>query len=135
MLLTLFIWADSDATAWAEWYRHLAERMIPPLAQMPRELWTWAVDVEVADLSSRERLAEVGLDTPSPGSGTWSAYQRIGEQISMDGWMGLLAPSAARPEGKVLCLFRGKDGVHGAEAVPPPRRIAQPPPPPMGLRT
>jgi hypothetical protein len=29
--------ADTEATAWAEWYRHLAERMIPPLAQMPRE--------------------------------------------------------------------------------------------------
>lgn len=24
--------ADSEATAWAEWHRHLAERMIPPLA-------------------------------------------------------------------------------------------------------
>jgi hypothetical protein len=24
--------ADTEATAWAEWYRHLAERMIPPLA-------------------------------------------------------------------------------------------------------
>jgi hypothetical protein len=44
--------ADSEQTAWAEWYRHLAERAIPPLAQMPRALWTWQVDVEVADLSS-----------------------------------------------------------------------------------
>jgi RES domain len=35
--------ANSEATAWAEWYRHLAERMVPPLAQMPRELWTWGV--------------------------------------------------------------------------------------------
>ncbi len=26
--------ADSEETAWAEWYRHLAERAIPPLAQM-----------------------------------------------------------------------------------------------------
>ncbi len=45
--------ADSEDTVWAEWYRHLAERAIPPLAQMPRELWAWEVDVEVADLSSR----------------------------------------------------------------------------------
>ena len=33
--------AEAEETTWAEWYRHLAERMIPPLAQMPRELWTW----------------------------------------------------------------------------------------------
>jgi RES domain-containing protein len=57
--------ADTEETAWAEWYRHLAERMIPPLAQMPRELWTWRVDVEVADLSTPEHLAEVGLEPPS----------------------------------------------------------------------
>jgi hypothetical protein len=59
--------ADSEETAWAEWYRHLAERAIPPLAQMPRELWTWQVDVEVADLSTVDKLAAVGLGPPTPG--------------------------------------------------------------------
>ena len=127
--------ADTEATAWAEWYRHLAERMIPPLAQMPRELWTWQVDVEVADLSTPEHLAKIGLELPSPGRRSWHAYQRIGEQLSKDGWLGLLAPSAARPDGKVLCLFRDQHGVVGAEPLPPPRRIDEPPPPPVGLRT
>ena len=46
--------AEAEETTWAEWYRHLAERMIPPLAQMPRELWTWRVDVEVAERSPNE---------------------------------------------------------------------------------
>lgn len=127
--------ADSEATAWAEWYRHLAERMIPPLAQMPRDLWIWQIDAQVADLSTCQKLDEVGLELPSPHRHEWSAYQRIGEQISMDDWMGLLAPSAARPSGTILCLFRSKNGVRGAKAVPPPLRIAQPPPPPTGLRT
>lgn len=54
--------ADNEETVWAEWYRHLAERMVPPLAQMPRELWRWQVDVEVADLSTPERLSAAGLD-------------------------------------------------------------------------
>ena len=80
--------ADTEETAWAEWYRHLAERMIPPLAQMPRELWTWQVDVEVADLSTPEHLAEIGLELPSPGRRSWHTYQRIGEQLSKDGWPG-----------------------------------------------
>jgi RES domain-containing protein len=65
--------ADSEATAWAEWYRHLAERMIPPLAQMPRELWTWQVNVKVADLSTPKKLAVVGLDPPSPVQDSWTS--------------------------------------------------------------
>lgn len=58
--------ANSEQTAWAEWYRHLAERAIPPLAQIPRALWTWDVDVEVADLSSADRLSAVGLPSAHP---------------------------------------------------------------------
>ncbi len=127
--------ADVEDTAWAEWYRHLAELMIPPLAQMPRELWTWQVDLEVADLSTTERLTAVGLSPPTPDRQNWHAYQHVGEQLSRDGWLGLLAPSAARPGGKILCLFRDQSGVVGAEPVPPPRRIEEPPPPPTGLRT
>jgi len=128
--------ADSEKTAWAEWYRHLAERAIPPLAQMPRELWTWQVDVEVvADLSTDEKLAAVGLQLPTPSQRSWVPFQRVGEQISREGWSGLISPSAARPSGQVLCLFRGKDGVSGAKPCPSPRRIAEPPPPPKGLQT
>ncbi len=127
--------ADTKATAWAEWYRHLAERMIPPLAQMPRELWSWRVNTQVADLSTNENLANVGLGPPAPGRGGWPAYQRVGEQLAKDGWAGLLAPSAALPTGKILCLFRDEHGVRGATPIPPPRRIDEPPPPPTGLRT
>ncbi len=127
--------ADSEDTAWAEWYRHLAELAIPPLAQMPRELWTWDVDVEVADLGSADRLATVGLAEPNPARASWPAYQSVGEQIWREGWNGLIAPSAARPDGHVLCLFRSGQGVNGATPLPPARHINEPPPPPSGLRT
>lgn len=127
--------ADNEQTAWAEWYRHLAERAIPPLAQMPRALWTWEIDVEVADLSSTERLSDVGLPPPVPGSSNWPVFQQVGEQVAREGWAGLLAPSAARPAGQVLCLFRSEHGVQGATPVSPPRAIAEPPPPPIGLCT
>ena len=128
--------ADSEETAWAEWYRHLAERAIPPLAQMPREMWTWQVDVNVADLSTEQKLAEVGLPTPTPSRREWSAYQRVGEHLAATGWAGLLAPSSARIERSILCLFRGSEcSVNGAKAVPPPLRVSEPPPPPTGLRT
>lgn len=127
--------ADSEETAWAEWYRHLAELAIAPLAQMPRELWTWDVDVEVADLATSDRLAAAGLAQPTPGRNSWPAYQRVGEQLSREGWAGLIAPSAARPDGRVLRLFRDDRGVHGATPLPPPRLISEPPPPPTGLQT
>jgi RES domain-containing protein len=127
--------ADSEQTAWAEWYRHLAERAIPPLAQMPRALWTWEIDLEVADLSSTERLSKVGLSSPLPGNANWAVFQQIGEQLAREGWAGLLASSAAGPAGQVLCLFRDQRGVQGATPVPPPREITEPPPPPTGLRT
>ncbi len=127
--------ADTEDTAWAEWYRHLAERMIPPLAQMPRELWTWEVDAEIADLSTIEKLAAIGLQAPSPDRREWGAYQRAGEQLAQEGWAGLLAPSAAHPDGKILCLFRDAQGVRNAKPLPPARRVDEPPPPPTGLRT
>lgn len=127
--------AESEETAWPECYRHLAERMIPPLAQMPRELWTWKVDVEVADLSTLERLAAAGLGPPIPGRPSWPSFQRLGEQLWREGRAGLLAPSAARPTGRILCLFRNKDMLFGAEPLPSPRTITEPPPPPTGLQT
>jgi hypothetical protein len=126
---------DSEDAVWAEWYRHLAERAIPPLAQMPRELWTWEIDIEVADLSTAERLTAAGLPLPVPGRRSWPAFQKVGERLHGEGWPGLLAPSAALPEGRVLCLFRDKDGVRGAEPVSSPRQVPEPPPPPAGLRT
>jgi len=51
--------ADSEASVWAEWYRHLAELGLPPAMAMPRDLWRWRVDAEVADLSGAERLGEL----------------------------------------------------------------------------
>ena len=35
---------DEVACVWAEWYRHLAERGIPPQMALPRDLWSYGVD-------------------------------------------------------------------------------------------
>jgi hypothetical protein len=49
--------ADSEETTWAEWYRWLAELALPPMRQLPRDLWRFEVNVErVADLATPERL-------------------------------------------------------------------------------
>jgi len=128
--------AQDDETAWAEWYRHLAELGLPPNEQMPRDVWTWEVDVDVADLSDAQRLARVGLEIPRPGRRTWSRYQRVGEALHAEGWSGPVAPSAARPGHRVLCIFRPATGPFaGAVPLPPPRRVERPPPPPAGMTT
>lgn len=130
--------ASDEDTVWAEWYRHLAEAGIPPNQQMPRDLWTWAVDpgLEVADLTSAPRLKRVGLTLPRPGRRTWPPYQEVGETLWREGWPGLLAPSAARPrDGLVLCLFRDATDLRHARPVPPPRVVRDPPAPPRGMTT
>jgi hypothetical protein len=127
--------ADDELTMWAEWYRHLAEGGLPPGRQMPRALWTWDVDVAVADLSTPARLARVGLPVPAPGRGTWPPFQNVGEALWREGWPGLLAPSAARRQGRVLCLFRDGDRVAGAHPVGRARIVREPPAPPTGMAT
>jgi RES domain-containing protein len=128
--------ADSEDTAWAEWYRHLAEKGIPPNEQMPRRIWQWDVNLRVANLSTPARLKRVGLASPVPGRHTWPPYQNVGHQLSSEGWLGLLAPSAARPNGRVLCLFReGGARIAGVRPVGRGRVVDEPPAPPTGMTT
>ncbi|MBI2466929.1 MAG: RES domain-containing protein [Candidatus Rokubacteria bacterium] len=130
--------ASDEATVWAEWYRHLAGAGIPPNQQMPRDLWTWAVDpgLEVVDLTSAEQLKRVGLPVPRPGRRTWPSYQEVGETLWREGWPSLVALSAARPrDGRALCLFREPARVPRARPLAPPRVVHEPPAPPVGLTT
>jgi RES domain-containing protein len=121
--------ADSEATAWAEHYRALAERGLPPAEGFPRNLWRCVVSLaRVADLSSLERLAAVGLSAPRPMHSDWPPFQRVGEQLFAEGWGAVLAPSAARPEeGRSLAVFRRDGGFPGVRPPRRPRRVNAPP--------
>jgi len=127
--------ADSVLCAWAEWYRHLAEAAIPPNFSLPRNLWSHEVQaLEVANLSDSTRLTCVGLNRPRPGRGGWPPFQAVGEQLHGEGWRGLLVPSAARPDSKVLVVFLAQATVP-AELVPVDcTRITNPPSHPPGCR-
>jgi hypothetical protein len=128
---------DHEDGVWAEWYRHLAELGVPPRFALPRELWSYAVDgLEVVDLSTEQRLVRVGLSLPLPGRGGWPAFQAVGERLFADGAAGLLAPSAARPASRVLCVFLPATTIPGAlHPQLPPTRIDHAPAPPTGMRT
>ena len=128
--------ADDEQTVWAEWYRALAERAFPPRVWLPCDLWSIDVDLtNVADLSDRDRLSAAGLQPPSPGRHGWARYQDAGERLFTQGCRGIIAPSAARPEGCVLCVFCPTGVPEGLHAPSPPRRVDEPPVPPRGLRT
>ncbi len=132
-----FYLADRAETAWAEWYRALAELAVSPMRQMPRDLWRYRVDLpRVADLSNPERLERVGLPAPVPARNQWPGFQAVGEALWAEGWAGLMCPSAARPvEGSALCVFRHQGDIEGITPDPPPERYNEPPAPPRGLRT
>jgi RES domain-containing protein len=128
--------AESEATVWAEWYRALAERALPPRVWLPCDLWRIEVEVEgIADLGGPERLEAAGLGVPRPGRSSWPAYQALGERLHGEGFAGLIAPSAARGEGRVLCLFRGKSPPAGLRPAGAARRVSDPPAQPRGMRT
>lgn len=132
-----FYLAGDEQSAWAEWYRALAELAIPPMRQMPRDLWRFEVDLEgVADLSDSARLAAAGLSRPVPSRKQWPRFQPAGEALAAGGWAGVLYPSAAHSEGEpALCVFRRKANMAGVEPVGSPACYDEPPAPPRGLRT
>jgi RES domain-containing protein len=128
--------ADSEATAWAEWYRALAEFAIPPDRQMPRDLWRWEIEADaVVDASTEAALSELELPPPKPSRSDWPAFQPVGERLWSEGYAGVLAPSAARTLGRVLCLFRPEQQIPGAGPVRPAIMYRHAPAPPTGMTT
>jgi hypothetical protein len=125
--------ADCEATAWAEWYRALAEAALPPGQGLPRDLWRWRIKLpRAANLSDLDR---VGLPPMIPSRRQWPAFQAVGESLHAAGWPALVGASAARPEGRTLCVFRTKRDLPGCMPLPPPTRVPEPPPVPTGMRT
>jgi RES domain len=79
--------ADTPETAWAEWYRWLAEAGVPPMQTLPRELWRWEVSLpRVADLSTEARLSDFGLAIPRPERADWPAFRKAGDELYRSGW-------------------------------------------------
>jgi RES domain-containing protein len=128
--------ADGEETAWAEWYRATAELGVPPSQLLPRDMWEWEISLpDVADLSTSDRLAKLGLPLPKPTRKEWPEFQDVGEALHAEGWPALVAPSAARSQGLVLCVFRESAIVPGTLPVPPPTTYDEPPYVPKGMST
>ena len=128
--------ADSEETAWAEWYLFLAETGLPPTRGLPRDLWRWEISLpQVANLTDGPRLARVGLPELEPTRRQWPTFQPVGEELHDQGSPALLCASAARPAGQVLCVFRTAREMRGTKPIPPPTTVDEPPVVPTGRRT
>lgn len=126
--------ADSEQTAWAEFYRALAERGQAPGDQLPLELVSLAVRLDrVADLRTERARTAVGLPRMRPTRAQWAPFQTVGEQLIDAGAQAVIYGSAARLRSRCLCVFAA--GLAGLEPVGEPVRIDTAPPPPRGLRT
>jgi RES domain-containing protein len=127
--------ADSEDTAWAEWYRYLAERGKSPADDLPRDLYRIAVDLsDVADLRTQAaRAAAAAPGRMRPTSAQWPPFQDLGQRLDAHGAEGALYASAARTRSLCLCVFEA--GLHGLSVEGEPVRVIAPPPPPRGLRT
>jgi len=95
----------------------------------------WEIELQLADLSTPDRLARLNLGTPRPGRRTWAPFQAVGEQLFREGFAGILAPSAARPQALISCIFDldawPPDGCRPIKAI----EITQAPPPPTEMTT
>ena len=127
--------ADDDATAWAEWYRWLAEWGQSPADHLPRDLYRITVDLaHVVDASSATARTTLGLPIRMrPSSRQWSAFRAVGERLAAEGAHGIRYASAARTRSLCLCVF--EPGLAGLRIESAPVRVIAPPPPPRGLRT
>ncbi len=128
--------AEDEETAWAEWYRALAESGLPVEMSLPRDLWRYEVALDgILDLSTRATLAEHGLASPRPIRRDWPPFQRVGVEQWRAGAKGILYESAARPGSLALCVFATEQGFPGLAPDPPPIAFNNPPPVPRGMKT
>jgi len=131
-----FYLADTEDTAWAEWYRHTSEQGAPPASRMPRDTWRIAVDLtDIADLTAPGVLARHGITVLRPTRRQWPLTQPVGEAGYLGGCRGVLAPSAAHEGGLVLAVFRPLPTMPGLTPLPPAHHYDDLPPLPIGLRT
>jgi RES domain-containing protein len=127
--------AAKKETAWAEWYRGLAEMGLPPEMGLPRDLWRYEIDLEeVVDLSTEEALEGHGLRRARPSRRQWSSFQRVGEELWKAGAEAILYESAAHPGNLALCVFATSDGIAGLRPIRPRHVFSALPPAPPGMR-
>ncbi|MBV9193915.1 MAG: RES family NAD+ phosphorylase [Solirubrobacterales bacterium] len=127
--------ADSMETAWAEWYRALAERGRSPADDLPRDVYRISVRLrDVVDVSAAAGRKGLGLPAQMrPAASQRPAFQELAATLRAEEAQGVLYRSAARSRAPCLCVF--EPGLSMLRIEGEPMRVLSRPPPPRGLRT
>jgi hypothetical protein len=100
--------ATDVSTAINEFVRFADKQGLPPDAFLPRDLFTYEVDLQrVLDLSSPETQRAVGLEDTWPTDHDLRRCQQVGEAAYTAGLEAMRAPSVVGP-GDVLAVFIGR---------------------------
>jgi RES domain-containing protein len=114
---TLYL-AEEIETVIGEFYRLAQRQGLHPRDFLPRDLYTFEVELEaVLDLRPDAARERVGLSPVELQSDDARACQAIGEAAHYLGLEGVAAPSAARRGGSVIAVFL--DRIHPASRVEP----------------
>lgn len=125
--------AEDPETTWAEFYRAASALQLPPDRLLPRDLWTYRVELdEIVDFTTEAALAAFGLPVAAPDEQQWAAFQTAGERLAETGAQAIMWRSAARPAGTCLCVFTSAVARLAPVAC---RRVETAPVPPRGMRT
>ena len=91
--------ADGPETAWAEWYRALAERAQAPNDDVPRDVHRISVCLsDVVDISSAAARQAVGLPVRMrPAVSQWRAFQEFASSMRAEGAQAVLQFGCAHP--------------------------------------
>lgn len=124
--------ADSEPTAWAEWYRWLAEWTRSPAEQLPRDLYRVTVKLtgvgDLRTMAAREWAAAPGRMRQT--SAQWPPFQQVGARLAAEGAQGICMRPRPAPA-RCACARRPwSDCASSASRV-----TVIDPPPPRGLRT
>lgn len=79
--------------------------------------------------------AESVCQSSDPRVSSGQSFSSSAKQLYAEGWAALVSASAARPQGRVLCVYRTQTQPLGTTPLPPPTTVVDAPIVPTGLRT
>ena len=98
--------ADSEATAWAELYRGLAERGLEPGKVFPRDLHHVRIELErVADLSREKARRALGLPRMNRSQAAMAVFQDSRRAARGRGCSGRSCTRQPRGRGRCACAY------------------------------
>ncbi len=103
--------ADCEETAWAEWYRFLAEAGVPPSMALPRDLWQWQIEIEGVASQPRSASNRSAYLSRSQEDRSGLCFKRLASDSSKRATPGSWLPRPPAPPALSFVFFGPKKGL------------------------